>query len=296
MTEVAEAPVQQQAEGASAGTLLRRAREAAGMHVAAVAVALKVPVRKLEALEDDRWQDLGDAVFVRALASSVCRTLKVDPQPILDGLPQTAAPRLVRDTDGLNAPFRAPGDGPAPTWLHRIRQPVPAAVIALLAAAVVIYFLPAAYRQEKATAVESAPAAAAPAPAPVVAAAPAPAPAADASSPVVPQAAPVAPPATIVAAAAPAAPMASAAAAAPAPAAGIVLIRTHGDSWVEVVDAKGTVALRKLMGAGEAAGADGALPLTVTIGKADMTEVEVRGRKFDLRPVARDNVARFEVK
>jgi len=83
MSEVAEAPAQAEA---TAGTLLRRAREASGLHVAALAVALKVPVRKLEALEDDRIDELGDPVFVRALASSVCRTLKVDPQPILDHL------------------------------------------------------------------------------------------------------------------------------------------------------------------------------------------------------------------
>ncbi|WP_457306933.1 helix-turn-helix domain-containing protein, partial [Polaromonas sp. P5_E6] len=38
----------------TAGTLLREAREAAGIHIAALAVSLKVPVKKLEALELDR--------------------------------------------------------------------------------------------------------------------------------------------------------------------------------------------------------------------------------------------------
>ena len=84
--------------------------------------------------------------------------------------------------------------------------------------------------------------------------------------------------------------------AAPAPAGGIVVIRAKADSWVEVVDAKGGVAVRKLMAPGESVGAGGALPLQVTIGRADATEVEVRGARFDLRPVSRDNVARFEVK
>ncbi len=73
-------------EGASAGTLLRQAREAAGLHVSSLAASLKVPVRKLEALEEDRYEELPDAVFVRALASSVCRTLKVDPAPVLQRL------------------------------------------------------------------------------------------------------------------------------------------------------------------------------------------------------------------
>jgi cytoskeleton protein RodZ len=54
--------------------------------------------------------------------------------------------------------------------------------------------------------------------------------------------------------------------------------------------------LRKLMTAGESAGASGALPLQVTIGKVDMTDVQVRGKPFDLKSVSRDNVARFQVK
>src|SRR6186713_3148514 len=94
--------------GVTAGALLRRAREASGLHVAALAVSLKVPVRKLEALEDNRWDLLPDSVFVRALASSVCRTLKIDAQPVLDLLPQNPTPRLVRAGDGINTPFRAP--------------------------------------------------------------------------------------------------------------------------------------------------------------------------------------------
>jgi len=52
------------------------------------------------------------------------------------------------------------------------------------------------------------------------------------------------------------------------------------------------VALRKLMAPGESVGANGALPMIVTIGRVDMTEVEVRGKKFDMRPLARTNVAR----
>ena len=83
-----------QDDGVTGGMLLRRAREAAGLHVAALAGALKVPVRTLEALEQDRFDLLPDLVFGRALAASVCRTLKIDAQPVLDRLPQSAAPRL----------------------------------------------------------------------------------------------------------------------------------------------------------------------------------------------------------
>ena len=52
----------------TAGTLLRAAREKQGLHIAALAAAIKVSPRKLDALENDRWHELPDATFVRALA------------------------------------------------------------------------------------------------------------------------------------------------------------------------------------------------------------------------------------
>ena len=124
--------------GPTAGALLREAREAAGLHIAALALSLKVPVRKLEALEADRYDLLPDAVFVRALASSVCRTLKMDPAPVLDRLPQTSAPRLAQDAGGINAPFRAPGDSRGPSWIDQLSRPVFLAVFALLLGAAVV--------------------------------------------------------------------------------------------------------------------------------------------------------------
>ena len=78
----------------SAGTLLRQAREASGLHIGALSVALKVPVKKLEALEADQHELLPDAVFTRALAASVCRTLKIDPGLVLSRLPGQVMPRL----------------------------------------------------------------------------------------------------------------------------------------------------------------------------------------------------------
>ncbi|MBA3771659.1 MAG: helix-turn-helix domain-containing protein [Ramlibacter sp.] len=261
----------------TAGTLLRRAREAAGLHVAALAVALKVPPRKLEALEQDRYDLLTDAVFVRALASSMCRHLKVDPQPVLERLPQTAMPRLARYADSINAPYRAPNDGAPPTWFSHLARPVFLAVFGLLLAALVVILLP--ERQEEGVAAAALPEAA-------------PGLVAVSSSPAEPAVSSPAPGPAVTAVIAPA-PVASA----PAPAASSVIVfKAKAPSWVEVTDAKGIVAVRKLLAAGEAAGASGALPLKVTIGRVDTTDVQVRGQPFDLRPVSRDNVARFEVK
>ncbi|MDB5752694.1 MAG: hypothetical protein JWP65_3115, partial [Ramlibacter sp.] len=89
---------------------------------------------------------------------------------------------------------------------------------------------------------------------------------------------------------------AASAATPPLASAGVVVFRTSGSSWVQVTDAKGTSVLRRLMEAGETVAADGALPLTVTVGNMQATEVQVRGQPYNLAPVSRDNVARFEVK
>jgi cytoskeleton protein RodZ len=300
------------ADGVTAGTLLREAREAAGLHVATLAANLKVPVRKLEALEEDRYDLLGDAVFVRGLASSICRTLKVDPQPVLERLPQTASPRLVQEGEGINAPFRAPGDGPSPGLLDQVSRPVVLIVVALLLGALVIIFLPAVQRAydtvveasrpepvmpppDAAATVPSFPAAVE-SPAPAAQAVPAP------TLGTAPAAAPV-----------PQAPAPAATAVAPRPAAsvaiasqdaasgvmagrGVVQFRTRGPSWIQVTDASGATVFQRLMEPGESAGASGTLPLSVVIGSVGATEVQVRGKPYNLAPVSKDNVARFEVK
>lgn len=75
---------------ATAGAWLRNARQQRGLHIAALAVMLKVPQAKLEALEADRYDELPDATFARALATAVCRALKIDAGPVLALLPRAA--------------------------------------------------------------------------------------------------------------------------------------------------------------------------------------------------------------
>lgn len=319
-------------QGPSAGTLLKSAREAAGLHIAALAVSLKVPVKKLEALEADRLDLLPDAVFVRALASSVCRSLKMDATEVLSRLPQSSAPRLNHQDKGINAPFRAPSDGPGPSLWTQISRPAVLGGLLLLLGALVLIFFPAVQpgSGEGQSVAETSAVATAPARPPATAAtaatdvpdnakpavsawpteAPAmvsttvtspPAPVLAASltsAPTVPVAAPAPPSTATTASPAPvlAGPTATASAAAqPAPP-GIVVFRAKGESWVEVTDAKGQVVLRRTLSAGEVAGASGALPLAAVVGRADATSVHIRGQVFDLKPLARDNVARFEVK
>lgn len=302
-------------EGPSAGTMLRRAREASGMHAEALAVSLKVPVHKLEALEADRYDLLLDTVFTRGLASSICRVLKIDPAPVLERLPQSNTPRLVNDTDRINQPFRGPGDGPAPSWRDYLRRPAVVIALALLLGAVVVFLWPASLGDTtgrlRSPASVRGEQGASEAPAQAFAASPAaamqgagtsttPAPVANeavpgsAGSPVAAGAALA--PASIATTATATPPAAQDVPATAVPTGEIVVVRARGETWVEIVDGKGGAPMRKLLAAGETASAAGPLPLSVTIGKIDAAEVQVRGKPFDLRPVSRDNVARFEVK
>ena len=315
----------------SAGGLLKQAREAAGLHIAALAVALKVPVKKLEALESDRFDLLPDAVFVRALASSVCRTLKIDAAPVLQQLPQTSSPKLTYQGAGINAPFRAPGDGPGPSIWTQISRPAVLAGLILLMGALVLIFLPAlktGVSEAKSdllsgtTDGELVKVAVVPPvlPVPVVpdmsradATKPStgdresPSQAMAASSALlVPvqatSATSASSPVTSTSQARPSASVAQPIAAPGNPASaamtstGIVVFSAKSESWVEVTDSKGQVVLRRILNAGEVVGATGALPLSAIVGRADATSVQVRGKAFDLSAVAKDNVARFEVK
>lgn len=306
----------------TAGTLLRQAREAAGIDLPALALALKVSVKKLEALESDRYEQLPDAVFVRALASSICRALKIDPAPALALLPQSKAPRLDYDESGLNTPFHTPGDIAKTPFLDRLSRPMVLAALAVLLGTLVLIFFPSTeQRAEIGAIVASTPAvptqapvvAPAPEPAPAVAevvAAPSPAPVAAKPVPVKPApvvAAPVVtprettppPPAKPAAVATETAAADAADAAAPRkklPSTGVVVFKTREASWIEVTDGRGAIQLSRMVEPGEPVGASGPLPLNVTIGRADVTEVTVRGKPFPLDEVSRGGVARFEVK
>jgi cytoskeleton protein RodZ len=289
----------------SAGTLLRQAREASGLHIGALSVSLKVPVKKLEALEADQYDLLPDAVFARALAASVCRTLKVDPGPILSRLPGQVMPRLQLESSTTD---RASLHPPRALWRSPMLAALPRPVVVgagfLLAAALVLYLLPSlgpllpSFSQG-----ESTPAADNAQVAPAAGATPA----TTLSSPTVSSeptfAVPIA-----TAGSAPksvpgpdAAPAVSAEAVASGPgptnaSVSLVLFKATGASWVEVTDASGVLQLRKILNPGDAVPVSGALPLSVVVGRADAIEVLVRGQPFSLAPVAKDNVARFQVK
>lgn len=297
----------------SAGALLKAAREREGLHLAVLAATIKVSPAKLDALEKDRYAELPNLTFVRALAQSVCRSLKIDPRPVLALLPQQEVPPLEGALGKLNTPFQdrpSRTDGAGLAWASK---PMFWAGGVLLLAAVLVALLPREWIENwrLPTATD------APAPAPVAVAltppgqasstaavaASEPAPSAAAtvtttlSEPMVGVASAVqlaVPPPAVVPAATPSA---LAAASAPAGSASAALqLAVQAPSWIEVLDANGNSLLSRVLQPGEGLGLDGRTPLRVRVGNAAGTRVSWRGQSVDLAPSTRDNVARLELR
>jgi cytoskeleton protein RodZ len=282
----------------TAGGLLRQARQAQGLHIGALAASIKVAPRKLELLEADRLDELPDATFTRALAQTICRTLKIDATPVLALLPPPKGHRLEQVSEGLNAPFREHSGRLDPSdWVAALLRPGVWAPLLVLVAAAGVYFAPAGMlRLPTWTGLGASPSAPA---------------ARDAD------AAPPLTTATAAASAVAAAPVEAAASAmvetvfsapqegaapagSPGPTApavaGLLQVSTTAESWIEVLDGKWQPLMSRMVQPGETVGLDGARPFRVKIGNAAVTQVVFRGQPVELAAYTRDNVAKLELK
>ncbi len=118
------------APATTAGAMLRRMREAAGVDPVLLASAMKVSPQKLDALENDRLDLLPDTTFARGLASAICRAFGADPAPVLERMP-VSAPGLRPPTQNINQPFRRTGDRPTPMLGNPFSRPLLIGVAAL---------------------------------------------------------------------------------------------------------------------------------------------------------------------
>ena len=218
------ASISQGASGveSSAGMLLRNARQAQGLGLDALAASLKVSVNKLQALEQNQFDLLPDAAFVRALAASVCRLLKLDPAPVLQRLPPIDAFKKTVQNRGINTPFHTREAAVGSPSRMQFSRPAVLFGLALLLGALVLIFLPFIQQEFAKYKLEG--------------------------RGVVPK--------------------------------------------IELLEPVSTLA----PGKNYLLNASGALPLMMAIGQADAIQVRVRGQAFDLGAVAKNNVARFEVK
>ena len=318
MTEPARGPD-------TAGGMLRAAREKQGLHIAALAAAIKVAPRKLDALENNRWDELPDATFARALAQTVCRSLKIDAKPVLDLLPAVGASTLENVAGTLNTPFRERGSSIDHGLMGAAVRPMAWAGALLLLAALAVLLLPAAWWSTWNLGADSpavAPVQAFPASEAALAASRAALELPSAVALAVPGAQPAAPAASAVDALVPLAGAAGVGdvagvagvagalpAALPSTAAGTtatnspqvpasadaIQIKAVQASWVEARDAQGRVLISRLLAAGEELAIEGEKPVRMVIGNAAGVELLFRQQRVDLPALTRDNVARLQL-
>lgn len=295
----------------SAGRLLQAGRERRGLELDALAQLLKVPVRKLQALEADRFEELPGAAFTRSLAQSYARQVGVDVQEVLALLPQAIVPpqRLEHVSRGLQTPYRegsgAHFGGSGGRGGFEGFRPVHGVALALLALALLLWLLPPlstllpslglSSRSELAAEVAAGSEAAASST--VVVETVHGVPAEQVATPVPPAASAVpVMPVPVAASAPPAAPSASAPVPAAAAPAGTVVLKTRAASWIEVRDAGNAVLLSRTLQPGETVGLDGAMPMRVRVGVASALELSLRGEPVDLKPYTRGTSATVVLK
>jgi cytoskeleton protein RodZ len=281
-SELADVPLAEKAP--SVGQQLQRARLDLGMSLESLSARLKVSVPRLQAFENNQFEKGHNLHSGRAMVASVARFLGLDAQAVLAQLPQPTpqgpAPGMHEAAGGFAKETRRTmlRDAPGPV------SPVWWIALVLLLLGGLIYFYP--QIAQIAQMGQAALTAAAPQPS---------APAAPATQPEPQDAAVQAMPAASMPEA-PALPTALDRGASTLKLAQPVLVfKARGSTWIEVTDAKGTVLLRRTLAAAEAAEVLGDLPLVVVVGRADHTDVWLRGVLFSLETHTQDNVARFKV-
>ena len=255
------------------GRRLRAAREARGLSLADAANALKFSPRQIEALEADDYQGLQGATFVRGFIRSYARFLKLAPEPLLAMIDagsslQTAEVRPPEDT---GAAMPQPGERRLSAWVAG------AIVLVVVASSLIAWHLvspesiPSFPRELSFSKAEAPPAQ------PVVQP-----PLARIEAPATGEAgnvAQLAPPAAIV-----------------LPPDGRQLVLTFSDkSWVEIKDANQRVILSGEFPGGDRQVANGKPPFQLWVGRASVVRILDGEREIDLKPHARDEVARLTV-
>ena len=275
----------------TAGQMLRAAREARGLHLAVISVNLKVSVRQLEALEADQYDAFKGAAFVRALALSVCRQLKLDSAPVLALLPQAQAPKMLEPAAiGVQAtPVTVKSRPSGGKGLSR--QVVLISSVMLLGAGALLWW-PTQATDESAAA-ESAPS---------VSMGESKNPEVTVETPAMPEAS-----ASTLAAPLPAAAASTPQTVTPAPAvlpkaseipaaSSPLVLRLAEEAWVTVRDNKGQTVFKRMVKANETVTLDLEAPLFVYLGRAEGSRVLWQGKPLDLVPYTQNNEVRISIK
>ena len=287
---------------ASAGALLRTAREASGMSIDAVAQQLKLAPRQVRALEEEDFTHLPGRTFVRGFIRNYARLVRLDAETVLGALPAgTATPNL--ESPALHA--TAPTIGELPTneparhgWT---RWAIPLTLIAIIAATAAWEWIHPAADAPHGAAKKGAllPLERGKASAPEVIGTPLPNPVAK-SAPTILQAAapeqaptPGSAPRIVAYMAAPEPASVAVPAGGPAAAEAPLMLAFRDFSWTEVKDRSGRVLLSRMNPGGTTQSLAGAPPLDVVIGNAADVTLIWKGKRVYLASHTRQNVARL---
>jgi cytoskeleton protein RodZ len=279
---------------ATAGQLIRAQRIKLGVHLAVLSMQLKLPQKQLEALEADQHDLAKGPAFVRALASSVCRQLRMDPLPVLALLPQASIQLPVQ----RHAMGALHSERPKPSDLGGGMRSIPPQTLAIAALMIgliaALLWMPSPSTWEWLLAK--------PQPAAAVSLMPSQSDSLPPSQPLQIEATEPVPASQTSSAAVS---VLTAPAVVPAPAQDrqskaltepSFVFSAHADSWIEIRDGKDRVLWSRLLRAGEKNEIQYPLPIRVVVGRSNAVTVTYRGQPFDLAPHTKVSVARFEVK
>ncbi len=311
------------AEPEGVGAYLRARRLALGLTHADIANVVKLPARRIEALEEERWSELPDGPYLRGFLRNVARALDLDAATLMDrvdaSLMRSRNPESILVTPVHTTAMLPRRNGPVADR-HGGRALVFGAFAFAVVAALIawsgtesferIVGRPGALASSLVTSRDAATPAATHdddkvsepiAVAPTVAS-----PAAVATPPAATGVAPGSPtPANPASSTGPAAvtttpvpgatPTTTAPTATAAPGAADVALVFHftEDSWVEVKSATGRVLLQRLNAAGSDQTVDGEAPYSLIVGNAKGVALRFHGQPVDLGPYTRDQVARL---
>ena len=289
------------------GGTLRLARETQGLSIQEVASKLRLSPKQIEAIEADQFAKLPEPTIVRGFIRNYAKLLKINAEPLLDAyaviVPSNRQHELtVKPTTNMQV---TSGDKPKTStyiwagltallalgvWLfyqNYIQKPsptVPSASVESLSNQNLEPLpepaLPAAERTpELQASIELTLPPATEAPPAEVPAAPL-----DSTGIVTPNTAPVVVPL----------PIAPVSATAPTGMAKLEFNATQ-ETWVNVIDAKGRDIYSKTIFAGSRESIDVMPPVSVTVGNAGATSLNMNGRTIDLAPHSRNNVAHIKL-
>jgi cytoskeleton protein RodZ len=269
--QVADADVDA-AAGVGVGEELSKARSALGLSIADIARQLKFAARQIEAMEQERFEDLPSGTFARGMVRSYARLLKLDAEDLVGRM---AARVAVPDNAAAVASVRRPI--PITDDVRRLNFVYAAFSVAILGVIGAVVFE---WQRERAAAARLT------------------------FVPAAQQAAATMEPQRYAAAApvelSPSNLAAQTLAEAPAPAEKTVaqgnrriVLKFAGASWVEIRGRDGKTLLSQLNPAGSEQTVEGVPPFSLVIGNAQQVRLSYADRQIDLAPHVKVEVARL---